>query len=546
MPITRIENATVWTGDRILASDGVDVVDAVAFAGDQVLAVGSAAWALPADHVVDAGGAFVCPAFGDGHAHPILGGLQGQLAPVHEAVDSRGIVAAVGAWAAAHPDVEWVRGEGFDQTLAPGGVFRAAWLDDVVPDRPVVLRASDFHTAWVNSEALRRVGYTSQTPDPPDGEILRDPTGSPVGTLREWGAWRPVYDLMSPMSETQGILALRQASERFSSAGVTWVQDAWVEARDVDMWMAADAAEALTFRADLALWCDPGSWRDQFIHFVQARERVTGSESGRLTATTVKFFADGVIESGTGALLEPYCDCPHSRGLPNWDAEELARAVTAVDALGFDPHVHAIGDAAIRTALDAIESAIATNARRDRRPVVAHAQLVDPADLERFARLGVIVNFEPYWAAFDATQSELTAPRLGPDRTARQYPIRTMIRTGAPVSFGSDWPVSTHAPLAAMQVAATRGIGPGDAWIPQERITIEQALSAYTAGTAYQARDPRAGVLREGSRADIVMLACDPRSVGPMSVSSIEVLGTWLGGHRVHDAGGPSEARGGA
>jgi predicted amidohydrolase YtcJ len=535
--ITRIENVTVWTGLRSGEGDERVVFDALAFSEDGVMALGPAARAIDADSVVDGAGGFVSAGFRDGHVHCIQGGFEQELAPVRDHGTPQSLAAAVGAWALAHPDVEWVRGEGFDHTLAPGGIFLAEWLDEQVPDRPVVLRATDYHTVWVNSEALRRVGYSSSTPQPHDGEIVRDEAGEPVGTLREWGAWRPVYALMPPMTMEQGLAALARTANSFASAGLTWVQDAWVEPHDVDTWLAAHAAGILTFRADLGLWCDPHTWREQLGHFGAARERVAREGAGRLTATTVKFFADGVIESGTGAMLEPYSDCPHSRGMPNWDPNELKEAVAAVDALGFSPHIHAIGDAAARMALDAIEHANTVNGARDRRAVVAHTQLVDAADIRRFVELGVIANFEPYWAKYDSWQVALTAPRLGQARTDRQYMIRTILATGAPVSFGSDWPVSTYAPLAGMQVAVTRQMTEGDflePWVPQERITVEQALSTYTAGVAFQAGDERGGTLRPGARADVVLLAADPRSVDPLGIDAIGVLGTWCDGVRVY------------
>jgi predicted amidohydrolase YtcJ len=536
MPVTRIDNAIVWTGERSQVTGEVVMTDAVAFDEVGVLALGDAARLLEADAVVDANGAFVAPAFGDGHVHSIQGGFELALAPVRGHATPEGIAAAVGAWAAEHPDVEWVRGEGFDHTLAPNGVFLAAWLDAQVPDRPVVLRATDYHTVWVNSEALRRAGYSGRTPQPHDGEIVMGEDGEPTGTLREWGAWRPVYDLMPRMTVEQGLAALTHTSTCFSSAGLTWVQDAWVEPHDVGTWLAAAQAGVLTFRADLGLWCDPNSWRDQLDHFSQARDRVASEAPDRLTATTIKFFADGVIESGTGAMLEPYSDCPHSTGLPNWDPQELKEAVAAIDALGFGPHIHAIGDAAARMALDAIEHANAVNGARDRRAVIAHTQIVDNADIDRFVELGVIANFEPYWAKFDAWQTELTAPRLGKERTDRQYQIRSILGTGAPVSFGSDWPVTTYAPLAGIQVAVTRQMTEGefrDPWMPQERIDVEQALAAYTAGVAFQSADARGGALRPGARADVVLLARDPRKVEPLEIDGIEVLGTWCDGVRV-------------
>lgn len=535
---TRIENATVWTGQR-LPDGSIHVSDAVAFDGGSVLALGDAARALAADEVVDAQGGFVLPAFRDGHVHAIFAGLEREYAPVRGHSTPQETAQAVGDWARAHPQVEWIQGLGFDHTLAPNGVFHAAWLDAQVPDRPVYLQATDYHTVWVNSEAMRRAGYTADTPQPHDGEIVRDDIGAPIGTLREWGAWRPVRELMPPPPAALAADALRYSTSALASSGISWVQDAWNEPGNVDSWLAAHAAGALAVRADLALWADPNTWRDQLEAMQQARARVEAAgmsgDVRTLSATTVKFFADGVIESATAAVLEPYCDCPHSRGLPNWDPAELAAAVIAVDALGFTPHIHAIGDAAVRNALDALEAAARTNGRRDSRPTIAHVQLADAADIPRFAQLGVIANYEPLWARMDSWQTALTAPRLGQPRTDQQYRMRSMIDSGAVMSFGSDWPVSDYRPLAGIAVAVTRKItADSPTWVPQECISVDEALLAYTVGSGFQSKDPRGAALRAGGRADIAMLAADPRMVEPFTIADIAVNGTWRDGVRTH------------
>lgn len=532
--ITRITNATVWTGRT--SGDGVVEHDAIAFDEHGIIALGDAARDVDADLLLDGDGGFLCHAFGDGHAHPLFGGLETQFAPVRGHASPEEIAAAVGAWAAAHPQAEWIRGEGFDSTLAPSAVFHAAWLDEHVPDRPVVLRATDYHTVWVNSVALERAGYGPGVAQPHDGEIVLADDGTPVGTLREWGAWLPVYRLLPPVDPQTRQEAIRIASQVMVRNGIAWVQDAWVEQADVDGWIAAAATGDLAFRVDLGLWSDPNSWREQLDGFVESRRRVQEAGSPLITANTVKFFADGVIESGTGALLEPYCDCPHSKGLPNWTPEELIAAVCAVDALGFNPHIHAIGDAAARMALDAIEAAIASNPARDRRPVIAHAQLVAASDLERFAALGVTANFEPYWAKRDDLMTVLTEPRLGPARTAEQYRIRSLLDLGARVSFGSDWPVTTVVPLEGMQVAVTRMASPDDTpFIPEERVSVEEALTAYTHGVGVQRGDD-GGVLVTGAPADLVLLDTDPRAVDPLAIGAIGVRGTWVGGRRTWDA----------
>ena len=269
--------------------------------------------------------------------------------------------------------------------------------------------------------------------------------------------------------------------------------------------------------------------------FEAARARVDAEGAGRVSAGTVKFFADGVVEGGTAALLEPYVDDPWSRGMPVWDADALAEAAAAFDAAGFQLHIHAIGDAGIRSALDAVEHVVAVGGRRDRRPVVAHTQVVHPDDLPRFAALGVVANFEPLWAQRDALMDELTAPRLGEERTSWQYPMASLLRSGALLSMGSDWPVSSYVPLEGIRVAATRTTvdgRPDGGWLPHERLTVEQALTAYTAGVAYQSFEDDRGVLDVGARADVVVLDRDILAGPAGRVDEAHVVATWCHGDR--------------
>ena len=260
----------------------------------------------------------------------------------------------------------------------------------------------------------------------------------------------------------------------------------------------------------------------------------------QVSVRTVKFFADGVIEAGTAALLAPYDDIPgdippdqpHTCGLPVWPPEELAAAAAAFDADGFQLHIHAIGDAGVRAALDAVAHVAAVNGPRDRRPVIAHTQLVDPADLPRFAELGVVANFEPLWAQLDAVQTELTIPRIGAARGDRQYPMASLLASGAVLSMGTDWPVSSHRPLEGLPQAVAGH------WVAHERLPVAAALSACTAGTAYQAFEEHAwGTIGLGRRADLVALAADPHDVPPDGWPDLAVVGTWLGGRRTWPAG---------
>jgi predicted amidohydrolase YtcJ len=222
---------------------------------------------------------------------------------------------------------------------------------------------------------------------------------------------------------------------------------------------------------------------------------------------------------------------------PKWPPEELAEAVAAFDADGFQLRLHAIGDAGVRAALDAIEHATSVNGPRDRRPLIAHTQLVHPADLPRFARLGVVANFEPLWARLDPVMVNLTIPRLGPDRAARQYPIGSLARSGARISFGSDWPVSSVVPMEGLAVAVTRQTGTGDppgGWLPAERLPVAAALAAYTSGGAWQAfEEDSAGTITVGKRADLALLGADPTTIDGAELAAVPVLGTWLAGVQV-------------
>ncbi|MFD0995003.1 hypothetical protein HNR16_002292 [Pseudoclavibacter chungangensis] len=541
MTATLFHSGTIWPGrgrraDALLVENGL-VAAFDAEARERAAALDGSDEG-PVERV-DLAGGFLLPSFGDGHAHPLFGGLEQAGPAVRGCASVEAIVAEVRRYADAHPELPWILGASYDGSLAPEGLFDARWLDEAVPDRPIVLRAWDYHTVWVNSAALRAAGITAATPEPELGEIPRREDGEPLGTLREWGAVDLVLAVAPVRSEAERLTALDAVGDYYLPRGVTWVQDAWVEPGDVDTYLAAAAADRLPLRINLAQYADPRRFAAQLDGFVRDRARVEAAAHPHLTANTVKFFADGVVENETGALLEPYCSGLHDHGMRVWPGAALRDAVVAADAAGFQIHVHAIGDAAVRQALDAIEAAIERNGVRDRRPVIAHVQLIDPADLPRFAQLGVIACAQPLWAQLDALMTVLTVPRLGEARSDRQYPLRTLLGSGATVSFGSDWPVSSGDPRDGLAIAMSRTTTDGEpagGWTPHEIVAPEDALDAYTRAVSVQAFADRAeaawGELVPGASADLVVLARDPREHDPHDLPDNEVRSTWIGGRR--------------
>ena len=534
-----LTNGTIWV-------DGSRRTDSLAIRDGVVIAHGSAAWAMRdglqcVSNVYDLQGSCVLPAFSDGHCHPIFGGLE-QLGPnISNLKSVEEIVACIRQWASGHRELPWITAASYDPSICPGGRFDAAWLDEAVDDRPCYVRAHDYHTIWCNTRALEVAGITRDTPDPRLGTIDRRENGEPLGTLREWHA----VDLVMSRSPKHDMNVLSKALElacaEQNSKGITWMQDAWV---DDDMhlpYINLLKQGKLTVRSNLAFRADPDCWERQIEQFVQRRQTVTQAAeqhhaTDMLTADTVKFFADGVIESGTGAVLEPYADTS-THGMQVWEHDQLIQAAARVDKLGFQIHIHAIGDRAVRNALDAIEHAIRTNAGWDRRPVITHCQLIDPDDIPRFAALGVIANVEAAWAQLDPLMVELTAPRLK-DRAQLQYPFASLQRVGTTLAHGSDWPVSSNNPLLAVSTAVTRctrqGV-PQGGWIPSERLCVHSAMAMPTIGTAIQGRSEGfRGTLNIGRHADLVVLDADPDHVDALDIADIGVAETWLKGERIY------------
>jgi hypothetical protein len=429
-------------------------------------------------------------------------------------------------------------------TAFPGGTPTAADLDTVVPDRPVFLPNRDHHGAWVNTRALEVAGITRETPDPPHGRFERDHDGRPTGTLHEGSMAAVVRHApeTTPEDYYRGLLA---GQAYLHSLGVTGWQDAIVGAyAGMDdpgpTYLLAAQRQELSAHVVGALWWDRDRGEEQVASLV---ERRAGYTHGRFRATSVKVMQDGVAENGTAALTAPYLDrCGHATGNAGHsfvDPVALRRYVARLDAEGFQVHVHGIGDRGVREALDAFTGLDPT---RDLRHHIAHLQLVHPDDVRRFGELGVAANLQALWACLDDQMTDLTVPFLGAERARWQYPFGDLHRTGARLVAGSDWPVSTPDPLAAIHVAVNRwahgeeGPAGSEAFLPEQALGLETAFAAYTSGSAWVNHRDDAGTLAAGQVADLVVLDRDPFAGDPAEIAAARVRSTWVEGVPVHQA----------
>lgn len=515
--------------------------DAVAVSNGKIVYVGSSsgaeALATARTRVFDLKGRMVLPGFHDSHVHPVSGGVELGQCDLNGLTSAEQVYEAIRKYSAEHRDRPWVVGGGWDLPLFPDANPRREALDALVPDKPAYLSAADGHSAWVNSRALEKSGITKDTPDPPQGRIEREAgTGVPSGALRE-SAMDLVAKNIPKLTSADRIEGLRKALAMANRFGITSLQEASATEEILEAYRELDRRRELTARVLAAQYVDPAQDEAQVPELVKRRARYAGE---RLRATAAKIFADGVIESHTAALLEPYVDRPGDRGIANLEPDLFNRLVARLDREGFQLHVHAIGDRGVRLALDALEAAEKANGRRDARHTIAHLELIHPDDRSRFARLGVVANFQPLWAYRDPYISKLTEPVLGPERSRWLYPIGSVARTGAVLAAGSDWSVSSMNPLEATQIAVTRrGLtdSRGESWLPEERIDLATMLAAYTVGGAYVfGHERETGSIEVGKAADLVVLDRNLFSIPPQDIHRTKVLLTLLEGREVFRA----------
>ena len=539
---------TLLTNGRIYTVDAEESwAEALAIREGRIVYVGSNAgaeiFAADAARRIDLQGRLVMPSFQDVHIHPISGGLNYTTCPLYEAQNIAQVQAAVGACAKANPDAEVIRGAGWSWDIFAAGEHPTKMhLDAVVTERPVVITDSDGHTLWLNSAALKYAGIDSNTPDPDGGEIgRREGSMEPDGTLYEGPAWDLVNNKLPPISDEERRDGLLYAQKHLNALGVTAIQDAYVRLngtepdKSLPVYAAMRESGELNLRVSAALYWDPALGMEQVSAMGEAREQYSG---GRLVVNTVKIWADGILETHTAKMLEPYSDKPDDTGFLMVARENIMQAVPLLDSQGYQVHIHAIGDATVRYALDAFELARETNGQRDSRHLTAHTQVVNPDDVTRFADLDVIGGFTPYWFKADKYVTEINPPQLGEVRMGQMYPVRSIIESGGRVAFGSDWTVSTADPLLGIETAITHLDPEGEPtpeFMPGERLSLAQAIAAYTIDAAYaNFLDEDTGSIEVGKYADLIVLSDNLFERAPEHISEVRVEVTLLEGEVVY------------
>ena len=545
------------TGRRLVPAGGAEASKsggaAVAVRGGRVVAVGAHGdrdvrdAAGPGREVVDLNGRALLPGFQDAHAHPAFAGLTMVRCNLIGAQSLDEALARIARYIAGHPDAEWIAGSGWRMEWFASGLPSRQLLDQHTGGRPAFLVNRDVHGAWANTRALELAGIGPGTPDPPDGRIEREADGGPQGTLHE-GAATLVGRHVPAASLEEKVQGLLLAQEHLHARGITAWQDAIVgdylgNPDPLPAYLAAAQAGKLTARVRGALWWDRHRGGDQFEELLARREE---GQAGRFTAGTVKIMQDGVAENFTAGMIDPYldsCGCQGGeRGLSYVPPDVLREQVTRLDAAGFQVHLHAIGDRAVREALDAVQAARTANGPSGGRHHIAHLQVMHPADVPRFAALGVTANIQALWAAHEPQMDELTIPFLGPERAGRQYLFGDLLRSGARLAAGSDWAVSSANPMRAVHVAVNRSL-PGatgaeaEPFLPAQGLELAEALAAYTAGSAYVNHldgDGGTGAIEPGMLADLVVLERDPFAHPPGDLGSTRVLATYVQGDAVY------------
>jgi len=540
-----ITNANVYTVNTKQPN-----AEAVAIRQHRIVAVGSAAdikrWSGPRTKTIDAQGRLVLPGFYDSHIHFMEGALSLERVNVDDTKNIAEIQEKVKAFAAAHPKAPWVMGRGWSYPEFPGGMPDKKYLDEIVPDRPVYIEGFDGHTGWANSKALELSGITKTTPNPANGEIVRDPqTGEATGALKEDAANIVVRHLPAPTRQER-VAALKKGIALANSVGLTRVVGCGNDTTSTSDYLFMDLMREMQRRGELKLrfansyyvspeGLAPADWKT-----IRRYRRDFPAKDDWLSFDAAKFFLDGVVESHTAAMLTPYADDPKQIGSLRWDVDRYRSNVQALDKAGVQIYTHAIGDKAVRTALDAYEAAAKTNSTYDARHRIEHIETISAEDIPRFGKLGVIASFQPLHAYPDEDTLDVWLKNAGEERGTRAWAWQSIAKSGGRLAFGSDWPVVTLNPWYGVQNAVTRQTRDGkppDGFVPKERLSLQQAIEGYTLGAAVGARREKTeGSIEPGKLADLIIISQDLFSTEPSQIYKTQVLLTIVGGKVVYQS----------
>jgi predicted amidohydrolase YtcJ len=516
---------------------------ALAIRADKIVAVADDAaiekFRHPGTKVIDAAGQLVLPGLVDCHIHFLDGSLSLGRVNLEGAKDVPDIQQRLRDYAAKHPGTDWLLGRGWDYAMFGAETLpNKKYLDELFPDRPVFLEGYDGHTYWANSKALAVAGVTRDTPDPPNGVIVRDPiTHEATGTLKE-AAEDLVAKALPKLSRAEKLAALRDGIKWANQNGLTRVHSAGGDFPELELYDELRRHGDLTLRFYIAYFMDPPEMRPQDLEAIEtARAKY---HDAWIDTNAVKFMVDGVIESHTAAMLEPYSDDPSLTGKLFWDPAKYNFAVANLDKRGIQLFTHAIGDLGVRTALNGYQHAEETNHTADRRPRIEHIETINAADIPRFGKLGVIASMQPLHSYPDVDTLNIWAPNIGPERASRAWVWKSIADAGGRYAFGSDWPVVTLNPWYGLQTAVTRQTREGKpeaGFDPEQRLTVAQAIEGYTLGAAFAGRREKTeGSLEKGKLADLIIVSQNVFEIDPHKISETKVRTTIVGGQVVYQS----------
>jgi predicted amidohydrolase YtcJ len=529
---------------KVHPGGGAPAAEAVAVRGNRILAVGSGAeietHRTDATTVVDARGGTVLAGFNDSHVHFLSGGESLHRVNLFDAKTVEEAQGLIRDFAQSGPDRPWVLGRGWLYATFPEALPTRQQLDAAVPDRPALMGCYDGHSVWVNSAALTLAKIGRETPDPPNGLIVRDETGEPTGVLKE-SAQQLVYEHLPQPTRDEKLELIREAIRRAQGLGVTSVQNAGMDPDEFELYAELERRGELGVRMYAALSAPPGFSEDDAARYEELLRKYPGSPL--LKTGAIKMYADGVIESHTAAFLEPYAN-QDTTGIPNYTVEDMNRIVTMMDGKGWQIFIHAIGDGGIRMALDAFEKAAAANPApaRGRRHRIEHIEAVSASDIPRFGELGVIASMQPFHANPIPNVLEVWAVNIGPERASRAWVWKSIREASGRLSFGTDWPVVDLDPRPGIHTALTRRTldgKPEEGFGPEQRLPLDVVLDTWTLGSAYASfEEERKGTLARGMLADIVVLSTDVFARPIDEVKDFEVEATVFDGRVVYSRSG--------